>query len=306
MGLNRLEIDFCGIKIQNPLVVASGTFGYGYELKDLVDIEKIGAITTKTITLEERSGNDLPRILETSSGLLNSIGLQNPGLYRFKEEVLPHWEKIKDVRMIVSVGGNNIEEYIEICKELGKEKRIDMLELNISCPNVKKGCMAIGQNLELLKKLVENTKAVTSKPIIVKISPNFNNISDIAKNLENFGADAICMVNTFLGTKIDIKTKKFYFKNKVAGFSGPAIKPLALKLLIDVKNSLSKIPIIGMGGISNYEDVLEFMIAGANLVSIGTMNFRNPRISLDILEDLKVFCEENNIKLADIINSLEK
>ncbi|MDR0675881.1 MAG: dihydroorotate dehydrogenase, partial [Elusimicrobiota bacterium] len=272
---------------------------------DLVDIEKIGGITTKTITMEERLGNDLARILETASGLLNSIGLQNIGLKKFQGEVLEKWENIKNVKMIVSVGGNSVDEYVEICKELDKSKRIDAFELNISCPNVKKGCIAIGQNTNLLKSLIEKSKNVTNKPIIIKISPNFHNICEIAKNIEIFGADAICMFNTFIGTKIDITTKKFYFKNKIAGYSGPAIKPLALKMFIDIKNYVKNIPIIGMGGISNVEDALEFMIAGANLVGIGTMNFKNPRLCLDIIKDLEWYCENNNIsEISSLINSL--
>jgi dihydroorotate dehydrogenase (NAD+) catalytic subunit len=311
MGLkiqNDLTVNLGKLKLQNPLISASGTFGYGHEVLDILEIEeleKIGAITTKTITLEERLGNPLPRILETSSGLLNSIGLQNIGLKRFEVEIIPKWNKIKTVKMIVSIGGNDINEYIEVCKILNKHERIDAFELNISCPNVKKGCMAIGNNPELINQLIKGCKALTNKPIIVKISPNFPNIKEIAQVIENSGADIICMVNTFLGTKIDIKTKKFYFANKVAGFSGPAIKPMALKLLLDIREVV-KIPIIGMGGIANFEDVLEFMIAGANAVSIGTMNFRNPRIILDIEAELQKYCTLNEIiKIEDIVNSLE-
>ena len=301
-----LSINLGKLKLQNPLIAASGTFGYGDEVIDIVDIEKFGAITTKTITLEKRLGNPLPRILETPSGLLNSIGLQNIGLKRFEDEIIPKWNGIKNVKMIVGVGGNEIDEYVEVCRLLDKYARVDAFELNISCPNVKKGCMAIGGNLELIQKLIHGCKAVSQKPIIVKISPNFPNIKEIAKVIENSGADMICMVNTFLGTKIDVKTKKYYFANKVAGFSGPAIKPMALKLLIDVREAV-KIPIIGMGGIANCEDVLEFLIAGANAVSIGTMNFRNPRIILDIAKELEEYCNKNGIgRIEEIINSLEQ
>lgn len=300
----KLEVKLGKLKLQNPLIAASGTFGYGDEVIDIVDIEKIGAITTKTITLEPRLGNPLPRVLETPSGLLNSIGLQNIGLKRFEKEIIPKWNDIKNVKMIVSVGGNDIDEYIKTCKILNKYDRIDAFELNISCPNVKKGCIAIGNNFDLIGKLVRGCKETTDKPIIVKISPNFVNLKEIARKIEASGADIICMCNTFLGTKIDVKTKKFYFANKIAGFSGPAIKPMALKLLIDIREAV-KIPIIGMGGIANCEDVLEFMIAGANAVSIGTMNFRNPSIITEIAAELEGYCRQNKIKrIEEIVRSL--
>jgi len=287
------------IELQNPLIAASGTFGYGFEVNDFVDIEKFGAVTTKTITLEPRPGNELPRILETPAGFLNSIGLQNPGVEIFEKEVMWRWEKLDNVKMFVSVGGNNIDEYVEVIARLDKYTRIDAFELNISCPNVKEGCLAIGGNPLLITELIKKAKAKTTKPLIVKISPNFTNIVEIAKVIETAGADILCMVNTFLGTKINVHTKKFHFKNKVAGFSGPAIKPLALKLLLDVRAAV-KMPIIGMGGIATCEDVLEFLIAGANAVSIGTMNFRNPNIIPELAEKLA----ELDINVQELIGSL--
>ncbi|MFC1485379.1 dihydroorotate dehydrogenase, partial [bacterium] len=285
---------------------ASGTFGYGYEVKEIAEIEKFGAITTKTITLEPREGNDLPRVLETPSGLLNSIGLQNIGLEAFINEVIPKWEDFENVKMIVSVGGNTVEEYVEICSVLNEYKRIDAFELNISCPNVKKGCIAIGENLDLIKKLIKDAKNAADKTIILKLSPSFTNLKEIASICEQAGLDAISMVNTFLGMKIDINERKAYFKNKIAGYSGPAIKPLALKLIRDVRETVN-IPIIGMGGICNCEDVLEFLIAGSNAVSIGTANFVNPNIILEIIKDLERYCLNNDISdIKTIINSLEQ
>ncbi|MCP4482579.1 MAG: dihydroorotate dehydrogenase [bacterium] len=294
-----LKTKLGNIELQNPLIAASGTFGYGFEIKDIINIEELGAVTTKTITLHPRLGNPLPRILETPAGLLNSIGLQNPGLKAFKKNIILPWEKIKNVKMFVSVGGNDISEYIQVIAELDQYSRIDAFELNISCPNVKKGCLAIGSNPILIEQLITQAKSQTKKPIIVKISPNFSNIIETAKITETAGADILSMVNTFLGTKIDIKTKDFYFKNKVAGLSGPAIKPLALKLLVDVAEQV-KLPIIGMGGISNTEDVLEFLIAGASAVSIGTMNFRNPKILLALANEMK----KQDINVNEIIGSL--
>jgi dihydroorotate dehydrogenase (NAD+) catalytic subunit len=294
MKNKRLQITLGKLKLNNPIIAASGTFGYGYEVEELIDVTKFGGVTTKTITLNPRSGNDTPRLLETPSGLLNSIGLQNPGLKKFIEEVLPKWNKIKNTKLIVSVGGDDINEYIEICKKLNNYKRIDAFELNISCPNVKKGCLAIGGNKDLVEKLIKQTKSVTNKPIIVKLSPNFFNLIEIAVLCEKSGADMISLVNTFLGMAIDIQTRKPYFKNIVAGLSGPAIRPMALKLVYDVRREIS-IPIIGMGGVTNYKDVLEFLIAGANAVSIGTINFINPKSINEIIAGLDIYLKENNI-----------
>ncbi len=303
--MGRLEVNFGKLKLQNPVVVASGTFGYGLEVKELIDVEKLGAITTKTITLEPRIGNPLPRILETPSGLLNSIGLQNIGLEMFEKKVLNEWKNIKNVKLFVSIGGNNVDEYVKACERLNSCDRIDAFELNISCPNVKEGCLAIGQDRILLEKLIKNCKKATDKTLIVKISPSFSDIASLSKKIEDFGADAICMTNTFLGTKIDIAKKTFYFKNKIAGFSGPAIKPLALKLLLDVRSAV-KIPVIGMGGIASADDALEFLIAGANLISIGTMNFRNPKIGLEIVSELENYCLKNKLEnISEIIGSLK-
>lgn len=303
---NRLSVNFSGINFQNPIVLASGTCGNGLELSDFIDLEKLGGITTKTVTLKKILGNEGPRILEEKSGVLNSIGLANDGLENFKEKVLPLWRNIKKVRLIVSVGGSEIDEYIEICKELNNEDRIDMFELNISCPNVKKGGLSIGNDINLLKKMIINIKKFIKKPIIVKLSPSFVDLKNLSKKLKDFGVDGVALVNTFLGTKIDILRRRFYFRNKVAGYSGPSIKPLALKIICDVKDFNPNLNILGMGGISDCNDVLEFLIAGANLVGIGTMNFIVPDISVKIIDKLKKYCFQENIFLKDLINSLNR
>lgn len=294
MGIDY-SVNLGKLNLHNPLIAASGTFGYGNELNDIMDINDYGAVTTKTITLEPRAGNDNPRILETSAGLLNSIGLQNIGLKNFIDEILPYWGGIKTTKLIVSVGGNDINEYVEICKILDSHKRINALELNISCPNVKKGCLAIGTDINAIQTLLQKIKLVTTKTIIVKLSPNVSNLVAIAKCCEENKADIISLVNTFLGMAIDIENRKPYFKNIIAGYSGPAIKPMALKLVYDIRRKIN-IPIIGMGGITNYKDVLEFIIAGANAVSIGTANFINPNVAKNILHDLNEYCKKNNIQ----------
>ena len=308
MGLkeNRLSVDFCGIEFQNPIVLASGTCGNGIELSSVIDLEEIGGITTKTITLNKKLGNEGARISEEKCGMLNSIGLANEGLENFKSNILPFWKDIKNVRLIVSIGGSDVDEYIEICKELNNEKRIDLFELNVSCPNVKCGGISIGNDVRLLKRMITNIKNFVNKPIIIKLSPSFVDLKNLTKSIIEFGADAVSLVNTFLGTKIDIVKKEFYFKNKIAGYSGPSIKPLALKLICDVKGFNSDINLIGMGGISDYRYVLEFMIAGANLVGIGTMNFIIPDISVKIIKDLQKYCFDKNIFIRNLVNSLKR
>ncbi|MFC1566839.1 dihydroorotate dehydrogenase [bacterium] len=302
--MSNLNVKIKELEFNNPVIVASGTFGYGNELTDIIDIEKLGGIVTKTITLEERQGNEQPRLLETTAGLLNSIGLQNPGVKTFIDEIMPFWKSVKNVRLIVSVGGNDIHEYIEVCKILKNEDRIDAFELNISCPNVKKGCMAIGQDEKLISKLIYGVKGITEKPVIVKLSPNFIDVVHAAKVCEDAECDALSLVNTFLGMAIAIDKKKPYFKNTFAGYSGPAVKPMALRFVYEAAKAV-KIPVIGMGGIMNTDDALEFMIAGANLVSLGTANFVNPIASLEIINGLNEYCEKNNIdNIKDIIKSI--
>lgn len=288
-------VTIAGMKLSNPLIAASGTCGYGYEMQELVDVEQYGAVVTKTITKEPREGNEQPRLLETPSGLLNSIGLQNIGLDAFVADVVPQWKAFRNVKLIVSVGGNTIEDYCDVCSALDAVQRIDAFEINISCPNVKQGCLAIGTDIHAVQTLVEKLKHSTKKPLIVKLSPNVNNITAFAACCEHAGADAVSLVNTFLGMAIDIETRTLYFKNGVAGLSGPAIKPMALKLVHDVAHAVH-IPVIGIGGIATSHDALEFLIAGAAAIEIGTAHFVNPRIVCEIREGIEEYCVKHQVR----------
>ncbi|MFC1512667.1 dihydroorotate dehydrogenase [bacterium] len=301
---SRLEISLKSLRLKNPVIAASGTFGYGDEVQDLINVSKFGAVTTKTITYEPRLGNEPPRLLETCGGLLNSIGLQNVGLEAFINDVLPKWDGIENTCLIVSVGGDTVEEYIRVCKILDKFKRIDAFELNISCPNVKKGCLAIGSNKKALKKLLKGVKKYAGKPVIVKLSPNFRDIKETALYSQKFGADILSLVNTFIGMSIDVDKGYYYFKNKIAGLSGPAIKPLALKIVHDVCSTVN-IPVIGMGGIMNTKHSLEFLMAGAGAVSIGTANFINPKTIDHITNGLEEYCIKNNIENISMVKIIK-
>ncbi len=303
------------ITLKNPIIAASGTFGYGCNDIQSLYRSSFGAITTKTVTLHPRAGNPTPRIFETPSGLLNSIGLENIGIKAFLNYCFPknfynknllknnilknnvnnqhevesnslNLNDLKDTRLFVSIGGDTIEEYVVLAEMLNDYSIIDAIELNISCPNVKKGCMAIGGNVNNIKTLLTDIKSVTNKPCIVKLSPNFFNIVEIAKCCKDYGADIISLVNCFLGMSIDLKTKQPRFKNIYAGLSGPAIKPLALKIIYDVCRNVEDIPVIGMGGIMNANDAREFMYAGATAISIGTANLVNPETINEIIANL--------------------
>lgn len=278
-------VNIAGIKMKNPVMAASGTFGYGEEYSELIDLNMLGAIVTKSVTLKPRKGNPPPRICETPAGMLNSIGLQNDGLKIFLEKQLPFLSQF-DTPVIVNIAGENIAEYVEIAKALSKEKGISGIELNISCPNVKKGCIAFGIEPKLTKELVKAVRKSTKLPLIVKLSPNVTDITVIARAAVSAGADALSLINTVLGMAIDIKTKKPKLANITGGLSGPAIKPIAIRMVWQVAHAV-KVPIIGIGGIMTADDAKEFFLAGAKAVQVGTANFVDVQAAIKIIEGLK-------------------
>ncbi|MFH1729269.1 MAG: dihydroorotate dehydrogenase [Pseudomonadota bacterium] len=288
-----LEIEIAGIKFKNPIMPASGTFGYGTELKNLVDISKLGAVVTKGISLVEKPGNPGPRIFETSSGMLNSIGLQNIGFERFVNFTLPKL-KNADTNIIVNFFGDNEAEYFELSEKLSAYEQIAALEANISCPNIQKGGIHLGKKPKSVESLVRNIVKRSKKPVFVKITPDVTSIAEIALACEQGGASAIVCANTLSGTAIDIEKRQFYFKNKFAGLSGPAIKPIALKNVYLVSKSV-KIPVIGVGGIRDYKDVIEFLLVGASACQIGTENLTNPQCMPEIISNLNNYLENNKI-----------
>ena len=267
---NSLKIDLPGLQLKNPIMPASGCFGFGREFSNLYDLSKLGAIMIKSTTLEPRFGNPTPRVAETNAGMLNAIGLQNPGLHKVMAEELP-WLDTFDVPIIANVAGTAMEDYVETTKEISKAPNVHALELNISCPNVKCGGIQFGTDPETAKELTKAVKNVSEVPVYVKLSPNVSDIVSIAKAVESGGADGLTMINTLVGMRIDLKTAKPVLANKTGGLSGPAIKPVAIRMIHDVSQNVS-IPIIGMGGISTAEDVLEFFLAGASAVAVGTAN----------------------------------
>lgn len=286
MKINKpdLSVTIAGIKFKNPVIAASGCFGYGQEYAEIFDLNKLGGIVTKGISLRPRQGNKTPRIVETPAGMLNAIGLQNVGLEVFIEGKLPFLQKL-DTKIIVNIYGEKIEEYAELAEKLSVEKGISFLEANISCPNVKKGGMIFGHDPEVVFKLVKEVKRNSKLPVIVKLSPNTDKIVEVARSAEDAGADAVSLINTVLGMAIDVDKRKPVLANITGGLSGPAIKPIALRMVWQVARSV-KIPVIGIGGITNYSDALEFMIAGAAAIQVGTANFVNPTVMLEIIEGL--------------------
>jgi dihydroorotate dehydrogenase (NAD+) catalytic subunit len=291
--MGKLETEIAGIKMKNPVMVASGTFGYGEEASKFVDLDKIGAIVTKTITLEPREGNPPPRICETASGMLNAIGLQNKGVKDFVENRLPFLSKFK-TPVIANIAGDSAAEYAELAKTLNKEPLIKGIEINISCPNVSKGGMYFCFDPKATGALVKSVRKETSLPLIVKLSPNVTDITAIAQEAEKAGADAIALINTLLGMAIDVDTKKPKLANITGGLSGPAIKPVALRMVWQVAKVV-KIPIIGIGGISSGKDAIEFFLAGASAVQIGTANFVDTQAPIRITEEIKEYLSANQI-----------
>ena len=295
------SVILSGLTLSNPIIPASGTFGYGYEFAEWYDINILGSFSFKGTTKEPRFGNPTPRIAECESGLINAVGLQNPGVEKVISEELPKLAKCFSKPVVANVSGFSVEEYQYTCEKLDKEEQVGLIEVNVSCPNVHGGGMSFGTSPESAAKVTRAVKEVTKKPVYIKLSPNVTDIVAIAKACEDAGADGISLINTLLGMRIDLKTKKPVIGNKMGGFSGPAIKPVALRMVYQVYEAV-KIPIIGMGGVSNAEDVLEFMLAGATAVEVGATNLIDPFACKKIVEDLPFVMDKYGInKLTDII-----
>lgn len=286
------KVSICGVELKNPVIAASGTFGFGREFEDYFPIESLGGISTKGLTLNKKDGNKGIRIYETPSGIMNSIGLQNPGVQGFIQEELPFLEK-KDTTILANLGGNNLDEYLEGV-ELINNTSVDFIELNISCPNVKEGGMAFGIKCSTAEMVVKACKKISKKPMIVKLSPNAENIREMAYACVEAGADGLSLVNTFNALAIDVYKRKPIFNNITAGLSGPCIKPIALRMVYEVSKTVD-VPIIGIGGIVNAIDAIEFIMAGATAVQIGSANFIKPDISMDIIKGIENFMEEQGI-----------
>lgn len=300
----KLEVDFCGVKFKNPIVTASGTFGFGYEYNEYASLNEYGGFGSKGLTRQPRGGNKAPRIAETPSGILNSVGLQNPGVEVFANYIMPDIAKNFDTNVIANMSGNTIEEYAEMAEILsGTDAAI--IEMNISCPNVKHGGLAFGTNAAVVEELTREVKKRCKKPLVVKLSPNVTDITEIARAAEAGGADGLSLINTLLGMRIDINTRRPILANNMGGLSGPAVKPVAVRMVHQVYNAV-KIPIIGMGGVMNGNDVIEFMIAGAKLVALGTGMFVKPDMILDVKRDMLAYMERFKIEdINDIVGTLE-
>lgn len=298
-----LSTEIAGIKMKNPVMTASGTFGFGLEFNDFLDLNQVGAVVVKGTTLQPRSGNAGVRIAETPSGMLNSIGLENPGCDAFINKILPKLKKY-DVPVIVNMSGSTVEEYGVLANKLTVDG-VSGLELNISCPNVKDGGIAFGTNKESATAVVREVKKNTNLPVIAKLSPNVTDIVDMAKAIEAAGADAISLINTLLGMAIDLKTRKPILGNIVGGLSGPAVKPIALRMVWQVANAV-KVPIIGMGGVMNTEDALEFMLAGASAIAVGTANFINPSVAVTVAQGMEHYLKQENLtNISQVIGQLK-
>ena len=296
-----LRVNLCGFELKNPIIMASGTFGFGKEYGEIYDISLLGGISSKGLTLIAKPGNEGMRVHETPSGMMNSVGLENPGVQGFIDRELDDFSKLDTCR-IVNLGGGCEDDYVEGARLLD-DKDFDIVELNISCPNVKHGGMAFGIKSEVARVVVRSVRKATKKPLIVKLSPNAEDIVEMAKVCQEEGADGISLVNTFKAMAIDIHKRRPVFNNVTAGLSGPAIKPIALRMVYEVCQAVT-IPVVGMGGIMTAEDVIEFIMAGATCIQIGTANFTNPRIGQDIIADLNRFMDENGIKSLDEIRGI--
>jgi len=295
------RVDFCGVEFKNPVVAASGTFGFGREFQDYFDISRLGGISSKGLTLNRKEGNKGRRIHETAAGMMNSIGLQNPGVQGFIKDEWPFMKGLDTVTM-ANLGGGTVEEYVEGARLLEKTE-VPIIELNISCPNVKEGGMAFGIQCAPASIVVEAVRAVTSKPLVVKLSPNAENIVEMALACVEAGADALSLVNTFNALAIDVRTRRPVFNNITAGLSGPAIKPIALRMVYEVSRSVD-VPIIGIGGIMNWEDAIEYIMAGASLVQVGSANFRKPDICLDIIKGIEGYMDSEGLEDLEEIRGI--
>lgn len=297
------EVKIAGVSFKNPVMTASGTFGSGMEYSEFVDLNRLGAVVTKGVANVPWPGNKTPRIAETYGGMLNAIGLQNPGIDVFIQRDIPFLQKF-DTRIIVNVCGKSVEDYLEVVEKL-KDRPVDMLEINVSCPNIKEGAIAFGQKADCLYDITSRIKKAAAQPVIMKLSPNVTDIKEMAKAAEAGGADAISLINTLTGMKIDIYKKAFVLANKTGGLSGPAIKPVAVRMVYECANAV-KIPIIGMGGIGSSEDAIEFLMAGASAVSVGAMNFVNPHVTKEVVKGIEDYMESNQIEnIQEIIGCVK-
>lgn len=296
------KVKIAGVEFKNPVMTASGTFGSGMEYSEFVDLNRLGAVVTKGVANVPWPGNPVPRVTEVYGGMLNAIGLQNPGIDVMIGRDLPFLADY-DTGVIVNVCGKTVEDYVEVVEKLGDQK-VDMLEINVSCPNVKEGAIAFGQNADALYNITSEIKKHAKQPIIMKLSPNVTSIADMAKAAEAAGADAVSLINTITGMKIDIYKKKFVLANRTGGMSGPAIKPVAVRMVYEASHAV-KIPVIGMGGISNAEDAIEFMMAGASAVQVGAMNFHNPYATIEVVEGIEKYMQETGLEdINDIVGIL--
>ncbi|RKX99734.1 dihydroorotate dehydrogenase [Candidatus Poribacteria bacterium] len=304
MGEVDLSVEVARIRMKNPVMVASGTFGYGEELADLVDLNKLGAIVVKTITLRPRLGNPPPRIVETPSGMLNSIGLQNVGLEEFVSRKMPFLRKL-EIPVIVSIGGERPDDYVQLAQELSGVEGVSGLELNISCPNVKRGGMAIGVDPEETYELVWRVRMVTNLPLIVKLTPNAADVTEIARAAVDAGAEAISLVNTFLAMAVDVERRRPMLSTITGGLSGPAIRPIAVRMVWQVAQSV-EVPVIGMGGIMSWRDAMEFLIVGASAVAVGTANLIDPTAPIKVIEGIESYLKRHGFSsVREVIGSLE-
>ena len=303
--MGRLSVDLCGLPLDNPIIPASGTFGYGYEFAELYDINMLGTFSFKGTTKDARFGNPTPRIAECNAGMINAVGLQNPGVEKVISEELPKLKKCFDKKVMANVSGFAVEDYAYTCEMLDKEEQVGWLEVNVSCPNVHGGGMSFGTSPDAAAEVTAAVKKVTTKPVIIKLSPNVTDIVSIAKACEDAGADGISLINTLLGMRIDLKTKKPVIANKMGGFSGSAIFPVAVRKVYQVANAVN-IPIVGMGGVSSAEDVIELMLAGATAVEVGAANLVDPYVCRDIINDLPAVMDKYGINnLNEIIGGVK-
>lgn len=299
------SVNIADVIFKNPVMTASGTFGSGMEYSNFVDLNKLGGVITKGVANVPWEGNKVPRVVETYGGMLNAIGLQNPGIDKFVERDIP-FLKNYDCNVIVNVCGRSIEDYVDVVQKLAYEDGVDMLEINISCPNVKEGGIAFGQNPDNAYEVTKQVKKCAKQPVIMKLSPNVTDITEMAKAVEAAGADAVSLINTITGMKIDIEKQTFALANKTGGMSGPAIKPVAIRMVNQVANAVN-IPIIGMGGISTYEDAIEFILAGATGICVGTANFFNPLATEEIVAGIEAYMKRKNVEdINDLIGLVNK
>ncbi len=298
------QVTLAGVKLKNPVMTASGTFGSGMEYSEFVDLNRLGAVVTKGVSNVPWPGNPTPRVAEVYGGMLNAIGLQNPGIDVFMERDIPFLKQY-DSKIIVNICGKTVEDYVEVVERLGEEPAVSMLEINVSCPNVKEGAIAFGQNAEALYGITSEVKKHAKQPVMMKLSPNVTDIGEMARAAEAAGCDAISLMNTITGMKIDIHKRRFVLANKTGGMSGPAIKPIAVRMVYQAARAV-KIPIVGMGGIATGEDAIEFLLAGAAAVSIGAMNFVNPYTTIEVIEGIEDYMRKYHVEnVTDLIGAVE-